>query len=202
MGRQNPDIKMQKPVPMQKQHSDIMKQDSGMNMHRQHSDMMKSDTGMMKMEKQKSGMGKMGRQDSLEIENSGMGSGMSSGILAKPSFESSNEEVHMKVWLFPKREEWDDAINKDVADQGNLTEGTHHIMVEVTDPQSGQKISEAKVKISAKSPSSGSSETDLKPMMGQYGGNLKLSEKGDYKFNVNVENKGVSSQIPFTYTVK
>jgi hypothetical protein len=38
-------------------------------------------------------------------------------------------------------------------------------------------------------------------MMGQYGGNLNLDEKGDYELNISIDVNGTSNLTPFKYTV-
>ncbi len=171
----------------------------------------KSDSGIMKMDKHilgtpKSDSGKMRMQkpDSGKVKtgNESSGMGMSPIMIAKPIFETTNAGLQMKVWVSPIKEKWDDVMSQDVATTEELKDGTHHIMVELKDPESNKNVSGANVKLLILSPSNEKSTTDLKTMMDQYGGNLNLPEQGEYQINISVENNGVSSLTPFKYVVK
>lgn len=141
------------------------------------------------------------RQYQDTVKKSGMMQGIPSDAMAKPEFEATNGVQHLKVWITPfikgmNIEDLDKNLSDDAAHKG-----THHIMVEVTDAVGGQNITDATVRILAVSPSGKNSAADLQKMMGQYGGNLNLDEKGEYELNVSINVNGSSNLTPFKYTV-
>lgn len=178
------------------------KQRSDKQMGKENSDMMnpgvktdrpgmQKDTGAVK--KNRGGMG----SDTGKMQ-SGMGGGFP-GVMAKPDFENSSSDLQMKVWISSEREPWDDIFSKDVSNQEQLSKGTHHILVDLKNPQTGSEISGANVKLLIQSPSNNKSEVDLKPVTNEYGGSLDLPETGEYQFSINVEHNGITSSTPFKY---
>jgi hypothetical protein len=115
-----------------------------------------------------------------------------SDMAAKPTFEATTGGLHLKVWVMAKGEGMKD---------NDMMAGTHHIMVAVTDAESGKEVTDANVKILSLSPTNKSASVDLKTMMNQFGGNLSLDEKGEYELTVSVDVNGVANSTPFKYTV-
>jgi hypothetical protein len=179
---------------MGKENSDMMRTNPGVKTDHPG---MQQDTGAMK-KKNPSGMGIDTSKMQSGKDNSGMGGGFP-GIMAKPDFENTSSDLQMKVWVSSEREPWDDIMSKDVSNQEQLGKGTHHIMVDLKNPQTGSEISGANVKLLIQSPSNNKSEVDLKPITNEYGGSLDLPETGEYQFSINVEHNGVTSSTPFKY---
>ncbi len=81
--------------------------------------------------------------------------------------------------------------------------GTHHIMLDVTDAESGNEIDGASASIDIVSPSDKNSSVDLTAMMmSHFGGGLTLDEEGEYDFTLSVNISGVSTATQFQHTVK
>jgi hypothetical protein len=81
--------------------------------------------------------------------------------------------------------------------------GTHHIMLDVTDAESGNEIDGASAIIDIVSPSDKNSSVDLTTMMmSHFGGGLTLDEEGEYDFTLSVKVSGVSTTTQFQHTVK
>lgn len=123
-----------------------------------------------------------------------------SEFVAKPTFEATNGGMHMRVWVMAIIKGMNEEVNNQVAEEMNR--GTHHIMVEVTDPESKKELPGGIVKVLIISPSEKEATVELKPMTEQYGGNLILDEKGDYQLNVSVNVNGESTLTPFKFTVQ
>jgi hypothetical protein len=80
---------------------------------------------------------------------------------------------------------------------------THHIMLDLTDAESGNKIDGASAKIDIVSPSDKNSSIDLTTMMmSHFGSGLTLDEEGEYDFTLSVNVGGVSTTTQFQHTVK
>ncbi len=85
----------------------------------------------------------------------------------------------------------------------SMLTGTHHIMLDVTDAESGNEIDDASAKIDIVSPSDKNSSVDLTAMMmNHFGGGLTLDEEGEYDFTLSVNVNGVSTTTQFQHTVK
>ena len=80
---------------------------------------------------------------------------------------------------------------------------THHIMVVFTDPKSGAKLSEGKVKVKVIGPDKKGQVKDLMGMEGGFGSDFTMPKKGNYlimaKFMLR---HGKVKLIKFQYTVK
>jgi hypothetical protein len=122
-------------------------------------------------------------------------------FVAKPVFEGTNGGTHLKVYIMSVLKGMDDDMNQ-VGNDDKIKKGTHHIMVDVTDAESGREIPAAVVKVLVVSPSNQSKTVDLESMMNQYGANLTLDEKGEYQFNISVNVNGESNLTPFKYAIK
>jgi hypothetical protein len=80
---------------------------------------------------------------------------------------------------------------------------THHIMLDVTDAESGNEIDGASASIDIVSPSDKNSSVDLTAMiMSHFGGGLTLDEEGEYDFTLSVKVNGASTATQFQHTVK
>jgi hypothetical protein len=120
-------------------------------------------------------------------------------VVAKPVFEGTNGGFHLRVWIMSVIKATNEDLNNNVSSEVN--NGTHHIMVEVTDADSKKEMPGAVVKLIQTSPSQKESKLDLRPMMNHYGTNLTLDEKGEYQFNVSVNINGEEIVTPFRYTI-
>jgi len=81
--------------------------------------------------------------------------------------------------------------------------GTHHIMLDVVEAESGNEIDDASARIDIVSPSDTHSSVDLTTMsMNHFGGGLTLDEEGEYDFTLSVNVNGVSTTTQFQHTVK
>jgi hypothetical protein len=85
----------------------------------------------------------------------------------------------------------------------SILTGTHHIMLDVIDAESGNEIVDASAKIDIVSPSDKNTSVDLTMMrMSHFGGGLTLDEEGKYDFSLSVNVNGVSTTTQFQHTVK
>lgn len=73
-------------------------------------------------------------------------------------------------------------MNHGDREHAKMMEGTHHIMVIVTDETTMKEVENAAVEIESVSPSQKSEKTQLISMMNHFGGGLTLSEKGKFTF--------------------
>lgn len=146
----------------------------------------------------------------LHSQNDAVGMGMAApGIVAKPSFETTTSGLHMRVWIMSVvNDSKDQAANgQDSSDNFDLTDetrtGSHHVIVEVKDAAEGRELSGAAVKMQILAPTGKTFSVDLEPMMNQYGANIPLESKGEYKLSLNVKaDDGRTVESPFSYIVK
>jgi hypothetical protein len=115
----------------------------------------------------------------------------------------------MKVWLMTQSRHKKmmkgmkhDDMGMDKATMDAMMAGTHHIMLDVRDSASGKEIADASAKVLIVFPSKKNSAFDLKPMMNDFGGGLKLNEKGKYQFTIVVRVQGAPKSKQFQYWVK
>jgi len=81
--------------------------------------------------------------------------------------------------------------------------GTHHIMLDITDAESGNEIDDASARIDIVSSSDKNSSVDLTTMMmSHFGGGLTLDEEGEYDFTLSVNVNGILTTTQFRHTVK
>jgi hypothetical protein len=133
---------------------------------------------------------------------SGMGKRAVAEVMAKPAFEATNGGLHLKVWVMSVIKGLKDnemAASEEYSDDENP--GTHHVMVEVADAESGREVPGAMVKLLSVSPSGKKSTIVLETMLDQYGCNISLDEKGEYQLSVSVNSDGKSTLTPFKYKV-
>jgi hypothetical protein len=96
-----------------------------------------------------------------------------------------------------------DSKKIDRSTKESVLTGTHHIMLDVVDAESGNEIDDASAKIDIVSPSDENTSVDLTTMrMSHFGGGLTLDEEGEYDFTLSVNVNGVSTTTQFQHTVK
>ena len=129
--------------------------------------------------------------------------------MGKPTVDATVEGLHMKLWLITQKhhkklmkEMKNDGMKMDEATKEVMMAGTHHMILHVTDVPSGKEITDASVKVLMVSPSKKNSSVELKSVMRCFGDGLKLTEKGEYQFNVIVKVDGVPKATQFKYKVK
>ncbi len=83
-----------------------------------------------------------------------------------------------------------------------MMSGTHHIMVVLTDEKSGEPVKNAVLEVTTLSPTKKASHSELKAMMGHFGGNLELGETGEYDVALAIKVGAGTSNVKFFYTVK
>lgn len=85
---------------------------------------------------------------SAQQEPSGMGM-PAPGIIARPSFETIEGGLELKIWIMGKVSDAtvidSQEIEKNTSDTDEQRNGTHHIMVEVSDALEGNEIADATV---------------------------------------------------------
>jgi hypothetical protein len=130
-------------------------------------------------------------------------------MMGKPTIDATVEGLHMKIWLMTQKhhkkmmkEMKNDGMKIDDATKEAMMAGTHHMMLHVRDVPSGKAITDASVKVLIVSPSKKNSSVELKSVMSCFGDGLKLTEKGEYQFNVIVKVEGVPKATQFKYKVK
>jgi hypothetical protein len=128
------------------------------------------------------------------------------GIVAKPSFETTENGLLLKVWIMSVIDEGIHIDTNSVQSSSDTDEqkhGTHHIIAEVRDATEGKEITGANVKVDLLSPTGKTDIVGLDTMMNQYGGDIHLSEKGEYKLKLNVSTEdGRNVKVPFNYMVR
>jgi len=94
-------------------------------------------------------------------------------------------------------------VDKDKKVKGMaMMAGTHHVRLDVARTPPGAAFVNASANVSIVSPSMKNSSVALKPMMGHFGGELTLAEKGEYRVIVNFSADGVSKTTQFQYLVE
>lgn len=135
------------------------------------------------------------------------GMGMTSPeIVAKPSFETVESGINLRVWIMSVVSDVPNvdtnAVNREKAETDEDKPATHHVMVEVKDAVEGKEIKDANVKLEILSPTGKTDVVDLETMANQYGGNVPLDEKGEYKLSLSVGTEdGRTVKAPFSYKV-
>ena len=80
---------------------------------------------------------------------------------------------------------------------------THHIMVVLTDPKSGGKLSEGEVKVKVTGPDKKEQVKELMGMEGGFGSDFTMPEKGKYEVMAKFKLKdGKVRSVKFRYVVK
>ena len=141
-------------------------------------------------------------------------------ISTPPTFATTTSGLDIKVWVMTQEEHRKMMENKNnqkpdndkesVNDYGTASNqsmtskssGTHHIKVEVMDAATGEVRNDLTASVEIKTPKNKSSRIDLRNMSDHYGSDLKLSEKGQYLFTINIDDNGVKKTTDFQYTVE
>lgn len=128
------------------------------------------------------------------------------GVVAKPSFVTTENGFLLKVWIMSVIEEGihvDTNVIQNNSETDEQKNATHHIIAEVRDATEGKEITGANVKVELLSPTGKTDVVDLDTMMNQYGGDIPLSEKGEYNLKLNVSTEdGRNVKVPFNYKVR
>ena len=143
----------------------------------------------------------------LNAQSEPAGMGMAApGVIAKPSFETTENGLLVKVWIMSIIDEGihiDTNAVQNNSDTDEQKHGSHHIIAEVRDATEGKEITGANVKVELLSPTGKTDVADLETMMNQYGGDILLNEKGEYKLKLNVSTEdGRNVKVPFSYIVR
>lgn len=145
---------------------------------------------------------------SSQNEPAGMGM-VVPGVVARPSFETTTSGLHLRVWIMSVVNDTKDRLSgeQDSSSADFSTDetkkGTHQVMVEVKDAAEGRELTSADLEMKILAPSGKTVSVDLEPMMNQYGANIPLEAKGEYKLSLNVKaDDGRTVEAPFSYTVK
>ncbi|MGE5421306.1 MAG: hypothetical protein ACM3UT_14055 [Chloroflexota bacterium] len=135
------------------------------------------------------------------------GMGMTSpGIVAKPSFETIESGMNLRVWIMSVVSDATNldtnTVNREKAGTDEDKPVTHHVMVEVKDAVEGKEIKGANVKLEILSPTGKTDDVDLETMANQYGANVPLDEQGEYKLSLSVATEdGRTVKVPFSYKI-
>lgn len=144
--------------------------------------------------------------DAQNESSPGMGA-KAPGVVAKPSFETVEGGLNVKVWLMSVVNDADfqidtNGINRNTETTDETKPPTHHIMVGIKDAAEGKELTDANVKLEILSPSGKTDEVDLDSMAKQYGANIPLQEQGEYRLNLSVNTQdGRKVDTPFNYRV-
>lgn len=127
------------------------------------------------------------------------------GVVAKPSYETVEGGLNLRVWIMSVVNDAPVDTNSFEKERNGTDESkpaTHHVMVEVKDAVEGKEVKDADVRLEILSPTGKTDIIDLETMMNQYGGNVPLDEKGEYKLSLNVSTEdGRTVKAPFSYNV-
>ncbi len=153
----------------------------------QHDEIMKGE--IHEKMKDKGREGAMGPMEMMGIQRTG-------SIVKKMEDTSMVKEIDMKGVKV-------DSKKIERSTKETVLTGTHHIMLDVTDAESGNEIDGASAKIDIVSPSDKNSSVDLTTMMmSHFGGGLTLDEEGEYDFTLSVNVNGILTTTQFQHTVK
>jgi hypothetical protein len=151
-------------------------------------------------------------------------------VMGKPTYESTADSLNTKIWILtqakhkkimngkmgqmmhsekqsisrhPTEDQMNDStMGMDMASKNERMEGTHFIMLDVTNTLNGQEIINGSAKMQIVYPSKKNLSVDLKVIMSHFGSALKLNEKGKYLFTINVDFGGGYKTTQFKYLVK
>lgn len=145
-------------------------------------------------------------------------------LLGEPTFEQTEEGIHVKVWIIPE-EETDNLIirKKEISNENEdpsvssekikssnrktdksmrsqHLEPTHKILVEIDDAEKNEELENANPKLIVVYPSHTSTSVDLKNIMKNFSGNITLDETGQYEFSIIVAAGSTAKTIQFNYS--
>ena len=145
-------------------------------------------------------------------------------LLGEPTFTKTSDGLNFKVWIIPQKDsvklaertsdeiENSSVLNKDTSvtrkmgigsmGAGEALEGTHQIMLEVSDAVDNKKLENVTPEVVVVSPSHQSTTVELESMMDHFGGNLSLKEKGQYELSTIVTVDGTAKTVKFPFVLK
>jgi len=154
---------------------------------KQHDELMKGEVHQKMIDKERKGT--IGTMETMGIQRTG-------SIVKKMEDTSMVKEIDMRGVKV-------DSKKVERSTKETVLTGTHHIMLDVTDAESGNEIDDASARIDIVSPSDKSTSVDLTTMrMSHFGGGLTLDEEGVYDFTLSVNVNGVSTTTQFQHTVR
>jgi hypothetical protein len=153
-----------------------------------------------------------------------------SSVMGKPTYESTVDSIKTKVWILTQAQHkkmmkgkmgqmmrremeslhkhpmmgqmTDSSRGMDMASRKAMMEGTHFIMLDVTNTVSEKEIADASAKVQIVDPSKNNFSVDLKAMMSHFASGLTLKEKGEYLFTINLNIGASYKTTQFKYVVK
>ncbi len=145
-------------------------------------------------------------------------------LLGEPTFEKTSDGLNIKVWIIPQKDsvklaertrdeiESSGAWNRDTSTSkrtgigsmgaGEALEGTHQIMVEISDAVDNKKLENVKPEVVVVTPSHQSTTVELQSMMDHFGGTLSMNEKGQYELSTIVTVDGTAKTVKFPFVLK
>ena len=154
---------------------------------KQHDELTKGEVNQKRIDKERKG--RIGPMETMGIQRTG-------SIVKRMEDTSMAKEIDMKGVKV-------DSKKAERSTKESVLTGTHHIMLDVTDAESGNEIDGASASIDIVSPSDKNSSVDLTAMMmSHFGGGLTLNEEGEYDFTLSVNVNGILTTTQFRHTVK
>jgi hypothetical protein len=144
-------------------------------------------------------------------------------LLGEPTFTKTSDGLNFKVWIIPQKDsvklaertmeeiESSSVLNKDTTKRkvgigsmgaGEASEGTHHIMLEISDAVDNKKLENVTPEVVVVTPSHQSTSVELESMMDHFGGSLSLKEKGQYELSTIVTVDGTAKTVKFPFILK
>ncbi len=153
----------------------------------QHKEIMKGERNAEMMDKEREGA--KGPMEKMGMQRTG-------SIVKKMEDTSIVKEKDMKGVKV-------DSKKADSSTTETALTGTHLLMLDITDAESGNEVDGASAKIDIVSPSDINSSVDLTTtIMSHFGSGLTLDEEGLYDFTLSVDVRGVSTTTQFQHTVE
>jgi hypothetical protein len=153
-----------------------------------------------------------------------------SQVMGKPTYESKVDSLDTKIWVmtqaqhkrmmngkmgmmmrremksFGKRpmmgQMSDSSMGMDMASRKAMMEGTHFIILDVTNTSTGMEIADASAKVQIVDPSTDNFSVNLKPMISHFASGLTLKQKGKYLFTINLNIGSGYKTMQFKYIVR
>jgi len=148
--------------------------------------------------------------------------------MGKPIYESTVDTLSIKVWVLTQAEHQkmmktmgqdkqetkdslrdqsmmgrmnDSSMKMDMTSRQGMMEGTHVIMLVITNTKTNREIVSGSAILTVTSPTQKVSSLDLKSMKNCFGSSLTLTEKGKYLFTINSDTGGGFKTKQFEYVV-
>jgi hypothetical protein len=151
-------------------------------------------------------------------------------VMGKPTYESKVDSIDTKVWVMTQAQHKrmmkgqmglmmrreleglhrhpmmgrmsDSSMGMDMASRKAVMQGTHFIMLDVTNTLTGREIADASAKVQIVYPSKKTVSVDLKAMMSHFAGAMTLKEKGKCLFTINLNIGTGYKTMQFAYVVR